>query len=101
MCNDFGYQSLDAWTSVCVVFNNGDYWVYVNGDAVVHVQTDAQAVNSHSDTTVGFVAGKDTFFGCFDDVSLRWFIMMIVNYSKNQPRYTKSEISVTYQLTSH
>ena len=58
------------FTKVCVVFNKGLYYVYVNGEVVVTAVEDPTPVNSMSATTLGFVEGKDLFHGYIDNVSV-------------------------------
>jgi hypothetical protein len=57
------------WSKICVVFDNGDYKLYVNAELCGGAEVGAFPINSHSDPTVGYVEGKPPLKGYFDDVS--------------------------------
>ena len=47
----------------------GHYVVYVNAVNSGNAWVDPLPINSHSDATLGYVEGKGTMKGYFDDVS--------------------------------
>jgi hypothetical protein len=55
------------YISVCVVFDNGNVYVYVNGNPDGSAKVDAYPINNQYAATLGLVKGYEPFKGYFDD----------------------------------
>jgi hypothetical protein len=63
----------NAWSKICVTADDGEYVVYLNGQAIgTYVIQGNRNVISHSAATLGFVDDDfyDLFNGYIDDVSI-------------------------------
>ena len=74
----FSLQIIDYkfWDLICITFVRGDYKLFFNGDEIwTKTIPSPWAINSHSDTTLGYVEGKgEPLEGYFDDVSTMYAI---------------------------